>query len=367
MHYLGFGVLIVVLSLFFRKKHNPKKSNPSVSFIIAAYNEEKIIKAKIINDLSLDYPKDKIEIIIVSDGSTDKTNIIAKEYEKNGIISIHQAKRMGKTAAINRAVSQAKNEILIFSDANSMFKKNAIKKLVRHFNNLEIGGVCGRKSIIKNKKRKASLGDNLFWHYESALKQAESNLGSIPTADGEIFACRRACFRYLNPELINDDMAITLDIISQKKRVIYDQEAITEEEASLTFKDDFNVKSRMIYGGIQIISKYKEMLNPLKSTFALQFFFHKVLRYFMWSLLVALFISNAFILEENPFFKILLLIQIAFYLMASMGYFLEKNKLNQNIFYLPYYYCNVNLAALKGFCYFIQQQPIVEIWKKAKR
>ena len=367
MHYLFFGIIILCLALIFKKEHQIKDITPSVSLIIAAYNEERIIIQKILNCLQLDYPKDKIEIIIVSDGSTDRTPDITTEYEKLGVISLHKKKREGKTAALNHAVAVAKNEILIFSDANSMFRINAIKKLVRHFADEQIGGVCGRKSILQNSKRVASSGDNLYWKYESALKQAESKLSSIPTADGEIFAIRSNLYHPIDSRIINDDMAITLNILTQNKRVIYDQDAITEEEASITFKDDFNVKSRMVYGGIQIMTIYKKELNPFKHLFGLQFFFHKTLRYFMWLLLLLIFIFNILSWNQSLFFNIFLYLQISFYMMAVIGYGLDKFKNSQGIFYLPYYYCSVNLAALKGFIFYLKQQSTVDIWVKAKR
>lgn len=315
----------------------------------------------------LDYPKEKIEIIIVSDGSNDRTPHIVSEYANRGIIGLHRPEREGKTAALNRAVAAAKNEIIIFSDANSMFRPDAIKKLVRHFADPSIGGVCGRKSVLRSATRNASTGDNLFWKYESSLKQAESNLGSIPTADGEIFALRKELYHEIDPRLINDDMVITMDILRQGKRVIYDQSAITEEEASISLKDDFNVKSRMVYGGIQIITLYKKELNPFTSFFGLQFFLHKTLRYFMWSLLLMIFISNIFCVEKHFLYKIFFGLQISFYLFALVGLLMDKMKKKFILFYLPYYYCNVNLAAFKGFLFFLKQRSTVDIWKKAIR
>lgn len=373
-HYVGFGVLIMILGKLFRmKSHITQMTDselPTVSFIVAAYNEERIIEQKIKNDLRLDYPEDKLEIIVVSDGSTDSTPQIIQKLQKLSslINALHSPERKGKTAALNRAVALAKNEILVFSDANSFFKADALKKLVRHFSEPRIGGVCGRKSILFSEGRKASFGDRLYWIYESALKQAESHLGSIATADGEIFALRKRLFKPVNDKLINDDLVITLNLIQQNYRVVYDQSAITEEEASLNLKDDFNVKSRMVYGGLQVIALYFSVLNPLKSWFGLQFFFHKTLRYLMWILLIGILISNIFLLPmQNIFYLIFFLLQILFYAMALTGYLLDRNHLPTGISYLPYYYCNVNVAAAKGFWFFIKQQPNVDVWKKAQR
>ncbi|WP_413586707.1 glycosyltransferase family 2 protein [Bdellovibrio sp. HCB274] len=367
LHYVLFGVIVTLVSRLFKLKHKISDITPSVSFIIAAYNEERVIREKILSDLKTAYPKDKIEFIVVSDGSSDRTPEIVSEFSEQGVVSIFQPQRQGKTAALNRAVAAAKNEIIVFSDANSMFRPDAISKLVRHFADENIGGVCGRKSVLQHQDRKASIGDNLYWRYESSLKQAESHLGSIPTADGEIFALRKDLFKEVPRELINDDLVITFDILQQGKRVIYDQDAITEEEASITLKDDFNVKSRMVYGGIQVISLYKKLLNPVASWFGFQFFIHKTLRYFMWALLAAILLTNALLVGSGVFYAVFLALQLAFYLMAFIGYHLDKKGAKAGIFYLPYYYCNVNLAAFKGFLFWRKQRSTVDIWKKAQR
>ena len=367
MHYVFFGVFVYLVSLVYRKKHKIADIQPSVSFIIAAYNEERIIRETLQNDLQIEYPQDRIEFIVVSDGSSDSTPQIVSEFQDRGVVSLHQPQRQGKTAALNRAVATAKNEILVFSDANSMFRKDAVSKLVRHFADESIGGVCGRKSVLQHSDRKASLGDNLYWKYESALKQAESYLGSIPTADGEIFALRKSLYQTVPTALINDDLVITFNIIEQGKRVIYDQEAITEEQASISLKDDFNVKSRMVYGGIQIISLYKKLLNPIGSWFGFQFFIHKTLRYFMWLCLALILALNVLCVSAHPFYAVFLGLQVAFYLMALIGYQMDKRGKKAGVFYLPYYYCNVNLAAFKGFLFFIKQRSTVDIWKKAQR
>lgn len=367
MHYFLWGILVIFLSVFFAKKHHTDNSLPCVSLIVAAYNEEKIIHQKILNDLQLDYPKDKIEIIIVTDGSNDQTPLIASHFSNDGIITLHHPVRRGKTSALNRAVLIARNDIVIFSDANSFFRPDAIRKLVRHFADSSIGGVCGKKSIRGNSDRLASAGDKLFWKYEATLKSAESFLGSIPTADGEIFAIRKNLYIQLNSQIINDDMAITFNIVSENRRVIYDNEAITEEEASITLRDDFHVKSRMVYGSIQMLKEYQVLLNPFLSFYGLQFFFHKTLRYFMWALLVSIFILNILCHDQNIFFKYFLNLQIVFYSMATLGYIFDKRGYKTAIFYFPYYYCNVNLAAFVGYWYYLQEKPSIEIWKKAVR
>lgn len=366
-HYFIFNILVIAFSKLFRIEHDINDNLPTISFIVAAYNEEKIINEKILNDLNLDYPKDKLQIIIVSDGSSDSTPEIAKKYQNEGVISIHRPERQGKTAALNRAIEFAQNEIIVFSDANSMFKKDALKKLVRHFADNNIGGVCGRKAVKLNNERSASTGDNLYWNIESIIKQAESDLGSIPTADGEIFAMRKALYRPIPNFIINDDMAITFNIITNGKRVIYDIEAITEEDASINLQDDYNVKARMVYGSLQILEHFFQELNPLNSWFGFQFFIHKTLRYFMWLLLLLIYLLNLTIISKHSFYLIFFSLQNTFYFFAILGYFFNKIKLNFKIFYIPYYYCNVNIAAYKGYCFYKEKQNTVNIWKKAER
>jgi cellulose synthase/poly-beta-1,6-N-acetylglucosamine synthase-like glycosyltransferase len=225
-----------------RKKVKIQEIYPNVTLIIAAYNKEKVIEAKIRNCFELDYPKDLMDVIIVSDGSTDSTPSIVNKYSDKGIQGLFQPERRGKTAALNRAVEKAKGDIIIFSDANSMFGPQSIKLLIRNFADLSVGGVCGRKSILKTADRESSRGDSLFWDFESVLKTMQSHAGSISNGDGEIFALRRSLYKEIPEKIINDDQAITFNIIKEGYRVIYEPEAISNEEASIILEDDFRSK-----------------------------------------------------------------------------------------------------------------------------
>lgn len=368
-HYVLFAPFIMILSKLLPKKHLISEDYlPSVTFIVAAYNEERVIEQKIRNDLDMDYPREKLQYIVVSDGSSDSTAKIATSYSEQGVLSLHEDERRGKIAALNRAVTFAANEVLVFSDANSFFQKDAVRKLVRHLKDESVGGACGRKAIIQNEERKASLGDFLYWEYESRLKGAESKLSSIPTADGEIFAMKKELYRPIDSFIINDDTAITINIVKENKRVIYDHEAVTWEEASISLEDDFNVKARMVCGGIQMLALYPRELGPFSGWFGFQFFCHKTLRYFMWVLLILVFVTNIVLLTDGPFFVVFFFLQLAFYLLAVLGAFVDRMGMQSPaLFYIPYYYCNVNFACLKGLIFFLRQKSIVDIWKKAQR
>lgn len=364
-HYCLFPTLTFFLAIIRNNIVEKKEIYPTVTLIIAAYNEEKVIEEKIKNSLELDYHTENLEIIIVSDGSTDSTPEIVSTYKDKGVVSLFHPQRHGKTAALNRAVAESNGEIVVFSDANSMYDSNAIKLLVRNFYDPSVGGVCGRKSIIKTSDRESSRGDSLFWNFESAIKIRQSLIGSITTGDGEIFAIRRVLYSRVPENIINDDTAITFDIIRKGYRVVYEPEAISREEASIVLKDDFNVKARMVSGGYQIVSMYAHMLLPTKNFFALQFLSHKFLRYSMGLLLIGLFVSNLFL--EQYFYRLFLHLQLVFYFSAFCGYFLRIFGQSFRLFYLPLYYCTMNTAATFGLYYFMKGKSGISVWKKADR
>jgi biofilm PGA synthesis N-glycosyltransferase PgaC len=248
-----------------------------------------------------------------------------------------------------------------------MFQRGSVKKLVRHFADSHIGGVCGRKFVVKEESRAASFGDGFFWDIESLLKQCQSRLWSISTADGEIFALKRKYYSPIPPHIINDDQYLTFKLVEAGQRVIYDDKAITIERASKTHLDDFNVKARMVYGGIQTISTFKHILSPWHGWFAIQFHLHKTIRYFMWLFLFVSFFSSFILFKRGGFYSISFFSQVFFYLLALVGYWQSHSGSGFKIAYFPFYYINVNLAAVKGFLFFLKQESQVEIWKKAER
>ncbi len=379
-HYLLFPIAIWLFSLFRPVAHPcPCAEDPKISLIIAAYNEAAVINAKLENCLALEYPPDNLEIIVVADGSTDKTVNLVKAFDSNGIRlhCLYSRDRQGKAAALNRAVSIASGEWLVFSDANSFFSFDALKKLSVWFGDPKIGGVTGRKAILEQRDRESSRGDRLFWDVEARLKTAESRLGSIPTGDGEIFAVRRRAFKVLDSDMINDDTAITLDLIQQGLRVIYEPRALSEEKASISLEDDFRVKARMVLGGFQIMGRYRKFLFPPRTGFAIQFLVHKTLRHLMPVFLLLLLMASIPLAfrGELAFYRGFLLLQSIFYLLAVVGFLTRRyvgnanhaSKMVERILYLPVYYCYMNLAALKGLFYFLSGTNGVAIWRKAVR
>jgi len=367
-NYLLYPAVIFIIARFFPKNHEIRDIEPSVSFIIAAYNESEVIASKIENTLALDYPQSKLEIIVVTDGSTDATPAISRRYTDRGVMTLHRPERKGKTAALNHAAGSATGEIMIFSDANNQFNLDAVRKLTRHFHDPSIGGVCGVKHIRASRNRASSTGDGIFWKYESFVKKTESAAGSIAGADGEIFAMRRSLYAPIDEKVINDDQAITISIVRKRYRVIYETEAVSTEYASITLRDDMNVKVRLVAGGLQVYSKYRGYLFNLFRLFPLQFFFHKLLRYLLPHLMLVLFFTNLF-LAGMLLYRLILAVQVTFYTAAVAGLLLYKLKREIKLLYIPFYFCSMNAAAFQGFLAFLRlrRSSITTVWRKAQR
>ena len=366
-HYFLYPAMVVGLS---RLRPAPAPVDPaewpSVSVVIAAYNEERVIDWKIRNTLGLDYPKDRFEVIVASDGSNDRTAEIARSFASEGVVSLHEPERRGKTAALNRGVRQAKGEVVVFSDANNEFSSDAIRRLVRHFGDPSVGGVCGAKRIKPAAERESSAGDSLFWRYESVIKVAESRIGTINNADGEIFALRRELNKPVPEHIINDDAEITLDLIEQGKRIVYEPEAQSSEYASIHIRDDFFVKVRMVAGGYQTLAENMGALFPLRSWFAWSFFSHKTLRWLAPVFLIVVLAASVALARE-PLYLAALVAQVAFYALAALGWMLiGRVKDLPSPLYVPFYFTTMNLAAFRGLLRFLRRSQTVH-WRRAQR
>jgi cellulose synthase/poly-beta-1,6-N-acetylglucosamine synthase-like glycosyltransferase len=368
-HYVVYPALVILLARAAGAAGEPAEvpdaKLPTVTVVIAAYNEERVIADKLANTLALDYPAGRLDVMVVADGSNDATHEIAGSFSDRGVSVLHQPQRRGKTAALNRAVAAARADVIVFSDANNLFNADAVRKLVRHFADPRVGGVCGLKQIFESADRESAVGDGLYWKYESAIKIAESRLGSITTADGEIFAVRHALYQPLDESLINDDAAITFDLIRARHRVLYEPAARSYEQASISIEDDFNVKVRMVSGGFQTLSRQWRFLLPPRRLFALAFLSHKVLRWTAPELLIAMLLSSAVLAARGEaLFMAFLAMQLAFYALAAAGWKLRKRGPLAMPLYVPFYFCAMNTAALFGLYRHLTRSTQ---WKKAVR
>lgn len=312
--YLGYPLCLMVVSLFTGKNEHKEDFFPTVSIIIPVYNEEKVLEEKIKNSLSLDYPKDKLEIIVASDGSTDNTKMIAEKYIAQGV-KFFDFPRAGKLATLNRVFPHTSGEIFVLTDANAIFNGSALKKLIRHFADNGIGVVTGVERIEKEAKDVIGLSESTYWNYETKLKEWEGKIYSTVGANGPIYAIRRELFPAIPSHLnLCDDMAISLSVVQKGKRIILEPEAIAFEKTSLTLKEEWRRKRRIATRAWQALFYHKNLLIPFKSPIVLPLLFHKVLRWLTFFFLAILLISNFFVI--GFFYSIFLILQIAFHLLS---------------------------------------------------
>jgi len=311
--YLGYPLFLLILSKIFKKEHYLDESYyPIVSLIIPTYNEEACIEEKIVNSLSLDYPKDKLEIIVVDSGSTDRTREIIKKYSKNGVILYEQQKRMGKASAINLGLKRAKGEIIIVTDANAIFHNDVIKKIVRHFADKNVGGVEGKYILKTKKKTDVGEGEKTFRKFESFLKKYESLVDSTVSMVGEISAFRRDIIDSLDGSCIAEDFDLSIRVRKKGYRLIHDPEAIVWEPAPANIKDEIIQKSRRIVGTIQVLFKHKDVLfNPKYGVYGCFILpshkFLPILSPFLNILFVILFVLHLFLTRKISLYLFILI------------------------------------------------------------
>lgn len=324
-----------------------------VSLIIAAHNEEKVIRNRIENCLSLDYPADRIEIIIASDGSDDQTNAIVREYAQRGVCLLEFSQRRGKVNVLTDAVKACQHDILVFSDANTMFKRDAVKHLVRHFGDDRVGCVCGGLQFINVNEGKTGALEGFYWRYETTLKKLVGRRGYLLGANGAIFAMRKGLYQPCPSNTIVEDFVIAMRVLQQGFRVIYDPMASALEETSQRFIQEKKRRVRIGAGDYQAVMMLWPMLNPLLGFSAFAFWSHKVIRWMVPFLLIASFVSNILLLD-TPGYRTFFIFQVLFYFSALLGQILSRTKHNVKFFGLCYYFVSMNYALLLGFFQFLR-------------
>ncbi len=357
-NYAGYALIVILFNQIRRRPAIPIPGDdrlPTVSFIVAAYNEADCIDQKIDNSLELDYPPHKIEFLFISDGSDDPTPSIIRRNDR--IISLHQAERQGKSAALNRAVSAAKNEILIFSDANTILNREAIRLIARHYLDPAVGGVAGEKKVLSAAAgNEVGDGEGLYWKYESFLKKTDAAFYSVVGAAGELFSLRRSLYTALPPAIILDDFVLSLKVAQQGFRVQYEPAAWASELPSASMEDERKRKVRIAAGGFQAIV----LLSPLLSFWKyprLSFLYvsHRVLR---WAAspfcLILAFFSNGILvlLGAGPLLTGIFIAQCAFYAAAALAATLPSFRRFKFI-KLAYYFVFMNACAVLGFFRFL--------------
>ena len=370
-NYAGYAVIVYPINSLKRKKANPQKGYfPTVSFIVAAYNEEDCIEKKIINSLEQDYPADKIEYIFITDGSTDTTPAIIQQYAS--IHLLHSPERRGKSAALNRAVQCAKNEILIFSDANTVLNKEATKKIASHFSDHKVGGVAGEKKVLSlpDSREDVGAGEGLYWKYESFLKKLDSRFYTVVGAAGELFSVRKDLYEPVSPKVILDDFVISMKIAQKGYRIIYEPEAYAMELPSFSIKDEKKRKVRIAAGGFQAMLMLPEAFffwkNP-RLTFL--YVSHRVLRWTLSPLCLTLILISNFLLcllSTAFVYKAIFVLQFLFYFFGLIAQVSPGLGKRFKVIKLAYYFIFMNISVIQGFFRFLRRkQP--STWEKVKR
>lgn len=346
--YIGYILAIFLLSLIIR---NPVRVDegyePTVTLIITAYNEEKDIAKKLENTLDLDYPHRKLEILIASDGSTDRTDHIATEYGKqNEVIKLLRVEgRVGKTETQNQAVQAAKGEIIVFSDATTDYKKDAIRKIVRNYADPTVGAVSGRYHYVTQRGSAMGVATIFFWNYENLIKSCQTRIKTITGCCGCIYSVRKALYEPLRMDIISD-LVEPLKILEKGCRIAFEAEAIAYETTTEHSSEEFKMRIRVITRGMHGLLHMKTLLNPLKYGFvAFQLLSHKVLRWLIPVMMIALMASNVFLLGPW-FYNLTFFLQAGLYLLAAAGWWVDRHGIKIKLTSMPLYFCVINIACL---------------------
>ena len=376
--YIGYGVILYLLVLFKRLLKGkeqpvdlPRDSElPDVAFMVCAFNEEDVVEMKMQNIHELDYPKEKLHVIWVTDGSTDNTNERLKAYPDVEIV--FSPERRGKTAALNHGISQVKSEITVMTDANTLVNREAIREIVRCMQDPKVACVAGEKRVLsRNEGEIAAEGEGLYWKYESTLKQLDSELYSAMGAAGELNAIRTHLYEPMPETALLDDFVMSMKLVGKGYKIAYTSKAYAMEYGSANLEEESKRKRRIAAGGLQSSWWLRSMMNPFNTSkrVAFQFVSHRVLR---WSItpiaMLALIPLNVALvmMKAGTVYTVIWVLQILFYLAAFCGYLLEQHGKKSKLLYVPYYFLFMNINVFRGMHYLKTHQG-GGAWEKAKR
>lgn len=376
--YAGYPILLTLLARMRAKPEWESSETPGVTLLIAAYNEEEVIEKKLANSLALDYPADRLQILVATDGSDDRTPDIVRSFVDRHVELSHSPERKGKMAAINRAVPLSGGEIIVFSDANNLYASDALRRLVAPFVEPSIGAVSGAKVIDKGG---GTLGESegMYWRYESFIKEQETRLSTCIGVAGEILAIRRALFEAPPDSIINDDAYMAMRIIRGGHRVVYAPRARSFESVSHSAEDEVARRARIVAGRFQAISMAHRLL-PGRPLIAWQIISHKFLRPLVPLAMIGALLANIAAVVQPaeaqghllfhlapPVNWILLTLQIVFYALACLSRIGVKARgIPGRILYLPLFLINSNMAALIGLFRFLTKRQSTR-WTRVRR
>ena len=357
--YLGYPLIVLFLSRLLYNPVSKAEQGPKVTILIAAFNEAKVIAATIDNKLALDYPADKLEIIVISDESTDGTDEIVKGYADRGVRLIRQEPRAGKTSALNLAGPKATGDIIVFSDANSLYDDQALKKLVANFADAKVGYVSGKMIYTDADGTISGDGCSAYMTYENALRAAESDLGSIVGVDGGIDAMRKELYRPMNADQL-PDFVQPLKVVEQGYRVVYEPEALLKESALRNDSDEYRMRVRVSLRAFWALSDMRRLLfMSHNKIFSWQLWSHKVLRYLCFVFLLGALVSNLFLAATSGFYQLTLILQCGAYAIAAFAPQLAKVGYQPRLVTFIRYFALLNLACAHAFAKYVMRKKQV--------
>ena len=371
--YVGYACVVGILASLKRMAkvgmHSVDDSfQPQVALVVPCFNEGYILHQKVQNSLALNYPAAKLQLVFITDGSTDGSEVLLQQYKQ--VTVLHQPERKGKAAAENRAMALVKADFVIFCDANTTLNADAIKNIVRHFADEKVGAVSGEKRVITQDKNSASsAGEGVYWKYESWLKKQDSDLHTTAGGAGELIAFRKSCFTPLPDDTILDDFVASMQIAIKGYKVIYEPEAYAQETASLNVTEETKRKIRIAAGAWQALFRLPQALNPFNDALlAFIFISHKVFRWSLAPIALVIMIPTSYILHvyAGGWFSLFWILQQLFYFLAILGKLFEHKQVRIKLFFIPYYFVVTNYCMIAGFVRFIKGNQSVK-WEKANR
>lgn len=372
--YIGYGILLFILVKIKEMVCKPvtlqlPEQLPEVTFLIAAYNEEGMVESKMVNCMEFDYPAELLKIVWVTDGSTDKTNDMLARYPQVRVL--FEPPRRGKSAAVNRALQYIESPIVIFTDANTMVCREAIKEIVTQFTDPKVGCVAGEKRVAQTDKQDATAGEGIYWKYESLLKALDYRLYSAVGAAGELFAIRTSLYIELPHDTLLDDFVMSMKIAQNGYKIAYCKQAYALEDASDDIEQESKRKVRISAGGLQSIARLSSLFNIFRyGVLSFQYVSHRVLRWsitpVLWFALLPLNVVIVALSSICSVYGVILILQVLFYLLALGGYVLNKRKIKNKLLFIPYYFMFMNACVIGGVSY-LRKKRGSGIWEKARR
>ena len=382
--YLGYPILVALFSRVrpYRGRGSSIQrkldSPPSVTLLIAAYNEEEVISRKLRNSLLIDYPSDKLQILVAADGSDDRTAHIVETYYDHGIELSYNRPRDGKMSAINRAITKARGDIVVFSDANNFYEPETIRELIKEFRDPSVGAVTGSKTI-SNGDGMLGESEGMYWKYESFIRRQETRLGNCTGVVGEVLAVRRELYEPPPDYIINDDFYMAVNLIRRGYRVVYAPQARSIERISPSVKDEVTRRTRIIAGRYQALAHAGQWMPWNRPIVVWQLISHKILRLLVPFAMIGAFVTNLVLVLRPPargkvalfnlappWNGILFLLQVLFYGTSILGNRKQRKGLLGKLLYLPTFLTNSNYATLTGFYRYISKQQSNR-WQRVRR